>query len=181
MQFPNSAYSGYSKPEDVLRQSLLVAEKRYGERVHEVDFTVEIDKKGPIAVVYHNQELSKATVHIRAGSDDTNQQKFQLALEGFHLLSPVLRHKVTFLEEGMSQIFALSETVGLLPSDDVHYKEAHALCKSLEKACGDDIVRRLRKKQRYISRITPDEIIALCPGFPRKDAEHLCKPWPYYQ
>ncbi len=38
MQFPSSAYSGYSKPEDVLRQLLLIAEKRYGERVHEVDF-----------------------------------------------------------------------------------------------------------------------------------------------
>ena len=88
---------------------LLIAEKRYGERVHEVDFTVEIDR-GPIAIVYHNKELTKATVHIQAGSNDANQQKFQLALEGFHLLSPVPRHEVTFFEEGLSQIFALSET-----------------------------------------------------------------------
>jgi hypothetical protein len=169
----------------ILLDLLLRAEERYGERAHEVHFTVEENEStnetpAPIDVVFHNPALTEATVRIHAGVD-ANQRRFQLALEGFHLLSPVPRPEVTFLEEGLSQLFALEETVGLLPSDDPNYRKAHDLCESLENTCGNDIVRRLRERQPYISRITPADILALCPLFPAEDAEALCDRWPYYQ
>jgi hypothetical protein len=172
-------------PKQILRDLLLRAEERYGERVHEVQFTVEENEStneapAPIDLVFHNAALTEATVRIHAGVD-ANQQRFQLALEGFHLLSPVPRSEVTFFEEGLSQIFALQETVGLLPSDDPNYKKAYDLCGSLENTCGNDTVRRLRERQPYISRITPADILALCPLFPTEDAEALCERWPYYQ
>ena len=164
----------------ILLDLLVLAEEQYGERAHEVEFSVQERRGGPIAVEFHNESLTEAIVHIRADIDD-NQRRFQLALEGFHLLSMVPRHEVTSFEEGLSQIFALSETVGLLPSNDVHYKKARELCQRLLAECGDDIVRRLREIQPYISRITPTQIIDLCPEFPKADAESLCQRWPYYQ
>ena len=159
---------------------LVLAEEQYGERAHEVEFSVQERRGGPIAVEFHNESLTEATVHIEADIDD-NQRRFQLALEGFHLLSPVPRHEVTFFEEGLSQIFAFRETVGLLPSGDPHYRKARDLCEGLENICGNDIIRRLRERQPYISRVEPADVIALCPCFPAEDAESLCERWPYYQ
>jgi hypothetical protein len=165
-----------------LEQLLLRAEKRYGKRAHGVEFDVSEKTDGPIAVEFHDRELTTATVHIQTCSEeDKNQRRFQLALEGFHLLSAVPRHEVTFLEEGLSEIFALTETVGLTPSDDKEYKKAHELCTKLMAECGDDIIRRLRENQPYLSRITPAQIIDLCPEFPKSSAKSLCKRWPYYQ
>ena len=119
-----------NNPIQILDDLLKRAEQRYGKRTHKVDFTVKEKEKGPIGVEFHDLGLTKATVHIQAKIDD-NQRRFQLALEGFHLLSPVPRNEVTYFEEGLSEIFALSETVGLLPGDDIHYKKAHKLCESL--------------------------------------------------
>ncbi|SRR6266404_703963 len=170
--------NGESK--QILVELLLRAEARYGKRAHYVEFDVREEEEAEIRVEPHNEELTKVIVYIQAHVDD-NQRRFQLALEGFHLLSMVPRHEVTFFEEGLSEIFALSETVGLLPSDDIHYRKAHELCQKLLVDCGDDIVRRLRENQPYISRITPAEIMDLCPKFPKPDAESLCKRWPYYQ
>ena len=167
-------------PQQMLTQLLARAEQRYGQRAHEVEFDVREEANAAIRVEPRNEALTKVTVYIQARIDQ-NQRRFQLALEGFHLLSMVPRHEVTSFEEGLSQIFALSETVGLLPSNDVHYKKARELCQRLLAECGDDIVRRLREIQPYISRITPTQIIDLCPEFPKADAESLCQRWPYYQ
>jgi hypothetical protein len=164
----------------ILTQLLASAEQRYGPRAHEVEFDVREEANAAIRVEPRNEALTKATVYIQSGID-LNQRRFQLALEGFHLLSMVPRHEVTFFEEGLSQIFALSETVGLLPSEDQHYKKAHQLCQKLLDKCGADIVCRLRQKRRYISRITPVHILELCPRFSNSDAEALCQRWPYYQ
>jgi len=180
LKFASDYSMANNDPKQILEDLLLRAEARYGKQAHQVEFTVQEKEEGSIAVEFHNDALTNATVHIQANLNE-NQQRFQLALEGFHLLSPVPRHEVTYLEEGLSQIFALNETVGLLPENDIHYQKAHRLCASLEQKCGSDIVRRLREHQAYISRITPAQIIDLCGTFPNGDAQSLCERWPYYQ
>jgi glycosyltransferase involved in cell wall biosynthesis len=173
-----TGYSGVNpnNPTQILHELLMAAQERYGKWVHEVQFNVQEKENGPIEVVF-NDSFTEATVHIQAGVD-ANQRRFQLAQEGFHLLSPVPRSEVTFFEEGLSQMFACI-TVGLRPSDDLNYRKAQALCEKLENQCGDNIVLRLREKEPYISRITAAQIIELCPGFSREDAESLCRRWPY--
>ena len=177
MSSSQTGHSGVNAndPTAVLGELLLTAQERYGKWVHEVRFTVQENQNGPIDVVFHDQFFTQATVRIQAGVDP-NQRRFQLALETIHLLSPVSPEELTFFEEGLSQVFAFRMTEGLVVSND-KYARAHKLCEALEKRCGGDIVRRLRKKEPYISRITSAQIIELCPGFPSDDAAFLCKRW----
>ncbi|PYK39734.1 MAG: hypothetical protein DME49_03075 [Verrucomicrobia bacterium] len=181
MQFPNSAYSGYSSLDAAAHELLKLAEKCYGECVKSIKISVK-EWESDHPETFFNQSFTHATIKIQ--KVDENERRYQLAQEVVQCLSPVPPDQLTFFEKGLGQVFALSDRVGVKitpPEDNAiqkKYAEARRLCALLEKTCGEDIVHRLRKKrQQYISRITPDDISALCSKFPREDAELLCRPW----
>jgi hypothetical protein len=193
MEMPRYGYSGYSpsnsKSNDpsskditgeckkLIGEFLLAAEKRYGKCVKPIKISV-VEAKCEHPEVFFDGSFTQATIKIQENVDE-NQRRYQLAQEVLHCLSPVPPQELTALEEGLSQVFALSlsEGVGILKTNP-KYAKARELCESLAKTCGADIIRRLRdEKQRYISRLTSANVLELCPAFPPEDAELLCNPW----
>jgi len=186
---PRYGYSGVGSPppewkditdqcKSAVKDLFSIAEELYGDRVKRIPISVfEAECNGP--QTFFGDSFTDAKILIqKIKEDDENQRRYQLAQEVIHCLSPVPAKDLTFLEKGLAQLFAHSPkvSVGIERTTNNKYAEARDLCESLEEKCGKDIVRRLRKKQRYISRITPDLIIELCSNFPCERATLLCRP-----
>jgi len=115
MQFPNSAYSGYSSFNTTARQLLKLAEKRYGECVKPIKISVkEWDADHP--ETSFDPSFTQATIKIQ--KTDENQRRYQLAQEVVQCLSPVPPEQLTFFDKGLAQMFALSVGVKITPPED---------------------------------------------------------------
>ena len=179
MQFPNSAYSGYSSLIATAYQLLELAEECYGKSVKPVKMSVE-EWESDHPETFFDLSFTHATIKIqKVQKGDENQRRYQLAQEVIQCLSPVPPDELTFLEKGLAQVFAHCPkvSVGIEGTKNIKYAEARDLCESLMKNCGKDIVRRLREREPYIPRIKPDLIIEFCPNFPSELAKSLCKRW----
>jgi hypothetical protein len=131
---------------------------------------------------------SKKQVHIRLSSkhiDDYDFTLFNLAHETIHVLGPCLRNEVTFLEEGVTNAFALGRKhysnqgyanhirSSHLSDPTDKYAQALAAVESLLRLRGDAIF-QLRKTEKYLSRITPSQIVDAVPGCPNELSARLC-------
>lgn len=129
---------------------------------------------------------SKKQVHIRLQSTTLNEHDFtlyNLAHETIHVLGPVLKDEVNFLEEGVATLFALELK---------HYNDANC-CKIMRsQLCADknnyrpaledvesllrlrrDAIFQLRKTEKYLSRITPSQIVDAVPACPKELSARL--------
>jgi len=178
MQSPSSAYSGYSKVVTTAGELLALAEQRYGECVKPTEISVEF-WEGNHPETSFNGSFTHARIRIQ--KSDENFCRYQLAQEVVQCLSPVPPEELTFFDKGLAQLFAVSIGTNIRPPEDNEvqkkYAQARKLCQVLVEKCGDDIVRRLRDMQLYISKITPADIAAVCPCFSAENAKLLCQPW----
>jgi hypothetical protein len=191
MEMPHYGYSGVGSPspewkditdrcKSTVEELFTIAEEHYGDRVNRIPVSVfEAKCDGP--QTFFGKAFADAKIRIQEIPENVNgnQRRYQLAQEIIHCLSPVPPNELTFFEKGLAQVFAHcpAVSVGIERTSNPKYAKARDLCESLERECGRDIVRGLRKKQPYISRIKPDLIIEVCPKFSSELAELLCKPW----
>ena len=90
---------------------------------------------------------------------------FELSHEVVHLLAPVPKEEVTFLEEGLATWFSLEVMEKLLPGNDLEkkyvidsrYERPFRLTAKLM-AQRPNLIAVLREQEPYISRITNDQL-----------------------
>jgi hypothetical protein len=130
---------------------------------------------------------TKKQVHIRLQSTRLNELDFtlfNLAHETIHVLGPVLKDEVNFLEEGVATSFAFERK---------HYKGTD-FCKTMRsqlcasennyhRALDDvesllrlrhDAIFQLRQTEKYLSRIIPSQIFDAVPDCPKELSARLC-------
>jgi hypothetical protein len=114
---------------------------------------------------------------------DREDAYFQLSHEVVHLISPTGKRDANNLEEGLATYFSIyymnyvfEDPKGFwhqeVPYED--YRKAYEVTKKLLDL-DRDAIKKLRKNQKIISKISKEQIMALYPDFPEEDAEFLAR------
>ena len=120
--------------------------------------------------------------------NDLNEALWQLAHEIVHILGPVERGKANNLEEGVATHFALNITHytdksrvaifrQMVQQASSRYRSALQDCEALLQI-DSDIIKKLRKQQPYLSRITAKQILDVLPNCDPTLAERLAGRFP---
>jgi hypothetical protein len=118
--------------------------------------------------------------------NDLDEALWQLAHETVHILGPVERGKANNLEEGVATRFALNIThyrdksrVAIFRQvvQQARYRSALQDCEALLQI-DSDIIKKLRKQQPYLSRITAKQILDVLPNCDPTLADRLTGRFP---
>jgi hypothetical protein len=128
MQFPNSAYSGYSSLNTTAHELLKLAEECYGECVKPIKISVK-EWDGDHPETFFDLSFTHATIKIQ--KTEGNERRYQLAQEVIQCLSPVPPDQLTFFDKGLAQVFALSVGVKITPPEDNEIQKQYAKARKL--------------------------------------------------
>jgi hypothetical protein len=120
--------------------------------------------------------------------NDLNEALWQLAHEIVHILGPVERGQANNLEEGVATHFALNITHytdrsrvaifrQMVQQASSRYRSALQDCEALLQI-DSNIIKKLRKQQPYLSRITAKQILDVLPNCDPTLAERLTGRFP---
>jgi hypothetical protein len=170
----NYGYSGAKGDMNValVLEFVAEAEKRYGSRVPDIGVDV-MEGDGPHTQFFEGRK--HATVRIPLGLKDFDRRG-QLAHEAIHVFSPADLDEATYLDEGVAAIFAAEIQNYYPPQDKEHLMYWSALSVS---ACLIQMhptsIQELMKRCVRLARVKSDDILAVCPSFPKVSAHFLAR------
>jgi hypothetical protein len=162
-----------------LGELLNEAETRFGPR-DEKWTPVGIEFCGDIPKVWYPGNRNHISIMLTDNArEDSRQALFQLSHEVVHLLAPTGNNSTLIIEEGLATSFSteISVRYGLdLHYDVPSYVNAQRLVRVLVEAHPEGI-KRIREREMYFYKFTPDIILEFCPTVPVDVAEELCRPF----
>ena len=156
------------------------AQERFGPR--DASYTIlgiEFEANGP--QIWYPGNCKHIAIQLTPDTaTDMVKGCYQLAHECIHLLAPTGGRNANVLEEGLATLFAheyvQQELCFAMPSTMQSYEVARQLVTQLL-ALDNNAVKRLRKSQSTISRITAEQILAVYPSLETETAQALGAPF----
>jgi hypothetical protein len=168
----------------VLGEALLMAEELFGKRdktytILGIDYAEEAQVccPPPRRAKHLIVQISKECLL------DREDAYFQLSHEVVHLISPTGKRDANNLEEGLAVYFSIYYMNYVFENYDgfwtqevpyEDYRKAYEATKKLLELY-KDAIKKLRKTQKVISKISKEQIMSLYPDFTEPDAEFLAQ------
>lgn len=159
----------------LLGDCLSHAEAQFGQR--DLTYTVlGVEFGGPNPKIWYPGDCKHVSVMLSASClNDIDRAIFQLAHEVVHLLSPTGQSDANVLEEGLATHFQhyYSKLRGIAyTNDDQKYLAAERDVQTLL-ALKHDAIKLVRQTQPCISKITDQQLLAVCPHLRPEIAQRL--------
>jgi hypothetical protein len=166
----------------VLSEALLMAEELFGKR--DKTYTILGIDYAEDGCIWCPSPRGAKHLIVHLSKDcllDREDAYFQLSHEAIHLISPTGKRDANNLEEGLAVYFSIYYLNYVFGdgfwNQEVPYEDYHKAYEATRKLLDLDIdaIKKLRKNQKVISKISKEQIVALYPNFLETDADFLAQ------